>query len=252
MAETLYRQPTRSEIIELAAAEGHDADRPTNAGTIHDAVERNIPSSWQRPEGDKLSSMELEKDVEKGHRAGSESISSIGDSDEIPDELPEHDPNIVFWDSPTDPQNPLNWSSKKKWGTVAIVSCITFLTPLASSIFAPGVPDVMKTFNSTNDMLEGFMVSIYVLGFAFGPLFFAPLSEMYGRLPVYHTCNCFFVIFTIVAAVSTNMSMFVVIRFLMGCKCLWRICRSSAHFFPRLRRRSPCIGRRYYCGLDIP
>jgi hypothetical protein len=203
----LYRQPTRSEIIDLAAAEGHDADIPSNAGSIHDKA----PS--ERPDSVKLSAMDPEKDVEKAVRP--ESISSSEDSEDVAEE---EDPNVVFWDGPQDPTNPMNWSFNKKWGTVAIVSAITFLTPLASSIFAPGVPEVMKTFDSTNDMLEGFMLSIYVLGFAFGPLFFAPLSEMYGRLILYHTCNCFFVIFTIAAAVSSNMTMFIVFRFFMGCE----------------------------------
>lgn len=27
----------------------------------------------------------------------------------------EHDPNIVDWDSDADPENPLNWSARKKW-----------------------------------------------------------------------------------------------------------------------------------------
>lgn len=44
----------------------------------------------------------------------------------------------------------------------------------------------------------------------------APLSEMFGRLPLYHSCNLLFIIFTIAAAVSKNMSMFIVFRFMMG------------------------------------
>jgi MFS family permease len=47
----------------------------------------------------------------------------------------------------------------------------------------------------------------------------APLSEMYGRLPLYHTCNFFFIVFAIACAVSTNMGMFIAFRFLMGCEC---------------------------------
>lgn len=43
------------------------------------------------------------------------------------------------------------------------------------------------------------------------------MSEMYGRLPLYHSCNALFVIFSIAAAVSTSMGQFVVFRFLMGC-----------------------------------
>jgi MFS family permease len=46
----------------------------------------------------------------------------------------------------------------------------------------------------------------------------APLSEVYGRLPLYHSCSLLFIVFTVLAAVSTNMSMFIAFRFLMGCK----------------------------------
>ena len=41
---------------------------------------------------------------------------------------------------------------------------------------------------------------------------------MYGRLVLYHTCNWVFVVFSIAAAVSSNMGMFIVFRFFMGCK----------------------------------
>jgi MFS family permease len=44
------------------------------------------------------------------------------------------------------------------------------------------------------------------------------LSELYGRLPLYHSCSLLFIVFTVLAAVSTNMSMFIAFRFLMGCK----------------------------------
>ncbi|KAL9076670.1 MAG: hypothetical protein Q9157_003587 [Trypethelium eluteriae] len=91
-----------------------------------------------------------------------------------PEELEEvsepPDPNIVDWDGPDDPMNPMNWPAGRRWGMIAVVSAITFLTPLGSSMFAPGVPLVMKDFHSTNEDLAGFVVSVYVLGFAFGPL----------------------------------------------------------------------------------
>ena len=44
------------------------------------------------------------------------------------DEKAEHDPNIVWWDGDDDPQNPMNWTQKKKYGHVAIISAITFVT----------------------------------------------------------------------------------------------------------------------------
>lgn len=146
------------------------------------------------------------------------------------------DVNIVWWDGPNDPQNPLNWSEPLKWTNVAVISLITFVTyvpnrslypdecslspyrgsPLASSMFAPGIPEVMSDFNSHNAQLGSLVVSIYVLGYAFGPLLIAPLSEMYGRLVMYHTCNVLFVVLTIACAVSSNFNMLIGFRFVAG------------------------------------
>jgi MFS family permease len=90
-------------------------------------------------------------------------------------------------------------------------------SPLASSMFAPGLEQVMREFRSTNSSLASFVVSVYILGYAVGPLFMAPLSELYGRLPVYHVSNALFVVFTIACAVSSNLGMLVAFRFLDGC-----------------------------------
>ena len=38
------------------------------------------------------------------------------------------DPNIVDWNGPDDPENPLNWSSAKKLAAIGIVSLVTMLS----------------------------------------------------------------------------------------------------------------------------
>ncbi|KAH6877322.1 major facilitator superfamily domain-containing protein [Thelonectria olida] len=126
------------------------------------------------------------------------------------------DPNIVDWDGPNDPANPQNWSKKKKVITVSLVSSVTFVTPLASSIFAPGIEQVMADFHSTNQQLASFIVSVYLLGYCFGPLVLAPLSEMYGRLHIYNICNVLFVIFNIGCAKAPNLGGLIALRFLAG------------------------------------
>ena len=87
--------------------------------------------------------------------------------------------NLVGWDSQDDPANPKNFPDGKKWLTLGLVAAITFLSPLASSMFAPGVGFVSKEFNNTSAILASFAVSVFVLGFAVGPLFLSPLSEIY-------------------------------------------------------------------------
>lgn len=56
----------------------------------------------------------------------------------------EEDANVVWWDGPDDPHNPLNFSKSLKAVTITVISGITFVTPLASSMFAPGVPQLME------------------------------------------------------------------------------------------------------------
>lgn len=74
----------------------------------------------------------------------------------------------------------------------------------------------MKDFGSTNQELSSFVVSVYLLGYAFGPLVLAPLSETYGRSPVYNTCNVLFVIFNVACAVANSLSSLIVFRFFAG------------------------------------
>lgn len=103
---------------------------------------------------------EVSQDEEEAHFEKTDESSGHGSPDEF----------TVFWDEPIDqdPENPLNWTTARKASIIAAISFITFLTPLASSMFAPGVPDVMADFSSSSKTLSTFVVSIFVLGFAFG------------------------------------------------------------------------------------
>ena len=123
---------------------------------------------------------------------------------------------IVDWESLDTANKALNWSFKKKWSNMAIISAITLLTPLASSMVAPSVPLILRDFQSSDETIGSLIVSIYILGYAIGPLFLAPLSEVYGRLPVYHICNSFFIVWTIACALAPNIGALLVFRVLAG------------------------------------
>ncbi|KAI0378626.1 MFS general substrate transporter [Hypomontagnella monticulosa] len=129
------------------------------------------------------------------------------------------DPNVVDWDGPDDPANPMNWSGLKKGLHITYVSLFVLVANLASTMFAPGAGELAREFSITSLTVATFTVSIYVLGFMVGPLFLAPLSELYGRLIIYHVCNFFYIAFTLGCALSTNTAMFLVFRFIAGCAC---------------------------------
>jgi len=89
-------------------------------------------------------------------------------------------------------------------------------SPLVSSMLAPAVQLIMDDFKTTSPTFATFSVSIFVLGFASGPLLLAPLSELYGRVVIYNVTNVFFLLFTMLCAVSQNESTFLTCRFLSG------------------------------------
>ena len=81
-------------------------------------------------------------------------------------------------------------------------------------MFAPGIPQVITEFHSTSNILATFVASVFILGFEFGPLLLAPLSEIYGRISIYNTCNILFLIFIITSAVAPNIGILITFRFL--------------------------------------
>lgn len=83
-------------------------------------------------------------------------------------------------------------------------------------MFAPAVSQLTAEFHETSLPLSSFVVSVYILGFATGPMVFAPLSEMYGRLIIYHITNVGFLAFTIACAVSPSFDSLVAFRFMAG------------------------------------
>ena len=83
-------------------------------------------------------------------------------------------------------------------------------------MFAPGIPGVLRDFSSDNQLLGSFVVSVYVLGYAAGPIVIAPLSELYGRYAVYNATNVLFVAFTVACAVAPSLDSLVGFRWLEG------------------------------------
>ena len=83
-------------------------------------------------------------------------------------------------------------------------------------MLAPGVDLVMKEFHTDSETFATFVVSIFVLGFALGPMLLAPLSEIYGRVIIYNVTNVLFLIFTILCGFARNSSMLLAFRFFSG------------------------------------
>ncbi|APA05290.1 hypothetical protein sscle_01g000600 [Sclerotinia sclerotiorum 1980 UF-70] len=124
--------------------------------------------------------------------------------------------NLVGWTGQDDPAHPRNLPDKKKWLMLASVSLITFLSPLSSSIVAPGITLMNKEFGTTSDILDTFVVSMFIFGFAAGPLILSPLSEIYGRQPILMYCNFLLTIWQLGCALAPNIHVLILFRFFAG------------------------------------
>ncbi|KAK7060903.1 hypothetical protein VNI00_000636 [Paramarasmius palmivorus] len=110
--------------------------------------------------------------------------------------------------------NPRNWSLSKKWTTASVVSLYTFASPLASSMMAPGLPDVAVRYGITSPTVVALTLCIFLLSFGIGPLLLAPLSEIYGRTWVLHIGNILSIAFSFGCAFAPNTGSLLALRFL--------------------------------------
>ena len=124
------------------------------------------------------------------------------------------DPNLVSWTDARDPQNPRNWTSPKKWRATVVVSSFSFVSPVASVMIAPALPQINKDLDVPNSVLSQMMLSIFLLAYAVGPLFLGPLSEVYGRVKVLQLANLFFLVFNLCCGFAQSTTQMILLRFL--------------------------------------
>ncbi|KAI1327088.1 cycloheximide resistance protein [Xylariaceae sp. FL0255] len=193
--------------ISQTTEEGHDANIPSSAGYALDEA------------GEFKRRQSIQDQKRRASSAGGEKSDGIdleNGADKAVTNTEDEDPNVVFWDGPDDPENPYNWPVWKKAVNCGLISAMTLFSPLASSIFAPAIPEVEAEFHNSSLEIASFVVSVYLLGFAFGPLIIAPLSEMYGRVIIYHVCNVGFVAFTVACALAPTLNALIGFRFVAG------------------------------------
>ncbi|KAJ5063805.1 major facilitator superfamily domain-containing protein [Bipolaris maydis] len=130
--------------------------------------------------------------------------------------IPTKDANLVTWDSANDPQNPKNWSMKRKWAALTIVAFFTIVSPITSSMIAPALSHITADFRIKNEVQSQLTLSIFVLAQAIGPLCLGPLSEIYGRTIVLQLSNLFFVVWNLGCGFSQTPAQLMVCRFFSG------------------------------------
>ncbi|KAI9645771.1 MFS siderochrome iron transporter 1 [Ciborinia camelliae] len=126
----------------------------------------------------------------------------------------EADPYVVEY-IPGDRRNPLNFTMLKKWTITILLAFATLAVSFVSSAYTGGIDQILETFNiGTEVIILG--VSLFVLGFAIGPLLWAPLSELYGRQVLFIGTYAMLTAFNAGAAGAKNIQTLLIMRFFAG------------------------------------
>ncbi|KAK2802947.1 hypothetical protein FQN50_007192 [Emmonsiellopsis sp. PD_5] len=148
-------------------------------------------------------------------RVSRKPLPAFGAGKPYPPLLPEREEYVVEFDGPDDPLHPQNWPMKRKLFTTVMLGWTTIIVSFTSSLFSTALPDVARIFGVSR-LVTVIGVSLYVLGFATGPLIWAPLSELKGRrLPILFAMFGF-VIFQFGGAAGKDLQTIMLCRFFGG------------------------------------
>lgn len=151
--------------------------------------------------------------VSPAHAAG-----GGGGGEKVPPTKPEaaavDDTKLVTW-LVDDPQNPRNWSHRKKWVQTIIPTMFCFIAGFASSLITGGMPEQAEYFG-IGELVMNLVICVFVVGFGLGPLFLAPLSELYGRRIVYIVSMFLYFIFILPECVTDSFAVMIIFRFFSG------------------------------------
>ncbi|KAH7383931.1 major facilitator superfamily domain-containing protein [Pyrenochaeta sp. MPI-SDFR-AT-0127] len=112
-----------------------------------------------------------------------------------------------------DGENPQDWTMTKKSLVIFCMSFSTLVVVMYSTSYTSGIPGMMHTFGVTSKTPVILGITTYLCGLAAGSLLLAPLSEMYGRRPVYLVAVLLFTILVVPCALSNNLAQILVMRF---------------------------------------
>ncbi|KAK8039961.1 multidrug resistance protein [Apiospora rasikravindrae] len=148
-----------------------------------------------------------------GHGVGDDT-----DDTAVPDEQEgarDKDPFEVTFDGDHDAYCPRSMSLMHKWAIVIIVGLGSLCLTCVSSIYTTTYSQMNPEFGIST-IVGTLGLSTFVLGIALGPLLMSPLSEFFGRRPIYLVSWGMFLIWLIPSAVAKNAATMIVARFFDG------------------------------------
>lgn len=104
----------------------------------------------------------------------------------------------------------------KKIGVLATGIVVVLNSTLGSSLPSNATVQINSDFNVDGEASRVLPISMYLIGYIFGPVVFAPLSETYGRQRIMQFTFIAFMIFMMATALAPNWTAFLLFRMFTG------------------------------------
>ena len=112
--------------------------------------------------------------------------------------------------------SPMQWGQARKNIALALSCISTFLTAYTAGCYSPPA-DLIAHDLGTTRLVTLVGLTTFTTGFAFAPMALAPISEIWGRFPVFIVAGFVFVIFQAVCSVMPHIAGLIIARFFLGC-----------------------------------
>jgi len=103
-------------------------------------------------------------------------------------------------------------------GTLALTFLLAMLSafgPLSIDMYLPSLPDIAHVLGSPITRVQ-LTVSSYLIGFAFGQVFYGPFSDRHGRRPVLLAALALYFAGTLICAAAQSLEVLIAARFFQG------------------------------------
>lgn len=142
-------------------------------------------------------------------------LPNFGGGKPYPPDLPPYEDYVVEFDGPDDPLHPQNWTFKRKIIVAVVLSYTSLASTFTSSLFSASTRAFAEYWGVSLEVAT-LGTSLYVMGYAVGPLCWGPFSELKGRkLPI--VIGMFgFMVFNFGTATAFNLQTFYICRFFTG------------------------------------
>ncbi|OAG39876.1 hypothetical protein AYO21_05942 [Fonsecaea monophora] len=219
----------RHDTLSYIATHGPDIEREWSESDGSSPVSRNVTHTYTNATQHTLHPVELERIARSrtqhqltvgsrpstgARRRSTATVQTLGAGKPLPPK-DNAEGYVVEFEGVDDPEHPQNWPFWYKVRTSIIFSFITFVASFSSAIFSSAIQQVSHEFHvSTEVGVLG--ITLYVLGFAFGPILWGPGSELLGRKLPLVVAMFGFGVFAVAAATAKDYQTLMLARFFSG------------------------------------